>query len=234
PDERWLRGTGHALCALAYYQQPGRQGACEAAACAAVRQSQEIGYLVGEAFSLEVLAWLAADAGRYQRAAWLLGATQALWEQTGGRLSGSIELEGFHARAAALASTALGTTRYAELHAAGAARPVNQIAELALDGADVLPEPVPPEATAQARGLGDGEPLTAREREIAVLVARGMSNRDIATRLVISKRTVDAHVNHIFAKLELSSRVQLTIWLRNRVPASPVDDLSPAAHATVP
>ena len=75
------------------------------------------------------------------------------------------------------------------------------------------------------------EGLTAREREIALLVARGLSNRDIAARLVISKRTVDAHVNHIFAKLGLSSRVQLTIWLRDRAPVRLVDELSPAAHA---
>ena len=64
-----------------------------------------------------------------------------------------------------------------------------------------------------------------------MLVARGLSNRDIAARLVISKRTVDAHVNHIFAKLGLSSRVQLTIWLRDRVPVRLVDELSPVAHA---
>ena len=56
--------------------------------------------------------------------------------------------------------------------------------------------------------------LTRREREIAVLVASGLSNREIASRLFISKRTVDAHVEHIFAKLEISSRVKLTLWLR--------------------
>ena len=38
-------------------------------------------------------------------------------------------------------------------------------------------------------------------------MASGLSNRDIATRLFISKRTVDAHVGSIFAKLEISSRV---------------------------
>jgi non-specific serine/threonine protein kinase len=60
--------------------------------------------------------------------------------------------------------------------------------------------------------------LTRREREIAALVASGLSNRDIATRLFISKRTVDAHVEHIFSKLEISSRVQLTVMLQNQVP----------------
>ena len=58
--------------------------------------------------------------------------------------------------------------------------------------------------------------LTRREREIALLVASGLSNRDIATRLFISKRTVDAHVEHIFAKLEISSRVKLTMWLQSQ------------------
>jgi len=57
--------------------------------------------------------------------------------------------------------------------------------------------------------------LTRREREIAGLVASGLSNREIAARLFISKRTVDAHVDHIFSKLEISSRVQLTVLLRD-------------------
>jgi predicted ATPase/DNA-binding CsgD family transcriptional regulator len=70
-------------------------------------------------------------------------------------------------------------------------------------------------------GPGSAAPITAaaltrREREIALLVASGLSNRDIATRLFISKRTVDAHVEHIFAKLEISSRVKLTMWLQSQ------------------
>ena len=58
--------------------------------------------------------------------------------------------------------------------------------------------------------------LTRREREIAELVASGLSNREVATRLFISKRTVDAHVEHIFSKLEISSRVQLTVLLQEQ------------------
>ena len=58
--------------------------------------------------------------------------------------------------------------------------------------------------------------LTKREREIAELVASGLSNREIASQLFISKRTVDAHVEHIFSKLEISSRVQLTVVLLTR------------------
>jgi len=232
PGERWLRGNAHVLSALAYYPQPGRQDESATATAAGLRETLEISNLIGEAYALEVFAWLAADAGRYQRAAWLLGAAQALWERTGGRLSGSAVLIGYHERCAVTAKDALGTARYAELHAAGATRPLQQIAALALAGTDALPGlPSPRSPAAEASEWLGGEGLTTREQEIAVLVARGLSNREIAARLVISKRTVDAHVNHIFAKLGLSSRVQLTIWLRDRAPARTADELSPAAHA---
>ena len=51
--------------------------------------------------------------------------------------------------------------------------------------------------------------LTAREREVAGLVAKGLTNKDIASRLVVSKRTVDAHLEHILGKLGYSSRLQV-------------------------
>jgi non-specific serine/threonine protein kinase len=232
PGERWLRGSAHVLSALAYYQQPGQHAECAAAAIAALRATHEISYLVGEAYSLEVLAWLAADAGRCQRAAWLLGAAQTLWDRTGGRLSGSSVLDGYHQHAAATAAGALGKERFTELHAAGAARPLAQVAALAVADADVLPELPRPRVPAVQPGCWTGsEELTARERQIAVLVARGLSNKDVAERLVISKRTVDAHVNHIFGKLGFSSRVQLTIWLRDQAPGLLDDDLPPVVHA---
>lgn len=70
----------------------------------------------------------------------------------------------------------------------------------------------------RAAGEGRAGALTAREREIAGLVAEGLMNREIAERLVISKRTVDAHVEHIRAKLGASSRVQIANWLRSGQP----------------
>jgi DNA-binding NarL/FixJ family response regulator len=55
--------------------------------------------------------------------------------------------------------------------------------------------------------------LSRREREVASLVARGMSNREIAGRLYLSERTVDNHVHHILDKLGFESRVQVATWL---------------------
>jgi ATP/maltotriose-dependent transcriptional regulator MalT len=57
-------------------------------------------------------------------------------------------------------------------------------------------------------------PITAREREIANLIAAGLSNRQIADRLVVSVRTVEGHVYRIFAKLGIDDRDQLIQLLR--------------------
>jgi non-specific serine/threonine protein kinase len=51
--------------------------------------------------------------------------------------------------------------------------------------------------------------LTRREREVALLAARGLSNRSIGAQLVIAERTVETHLEHVFAKLDIRSRVQL-------------------------
>jgi DNA-binding NarL/FixJ family response regulator len=56
------------------------------------------------------------------------------------------------------------------------------------------------------------DPLTAREREVAGLVAEALSNREVANRLVLSERTVESHVRSILAKTGLASRTELTRW----------------------
>lgn len=60
--------------------------------------------------------------------------------------------------------------------------------------------------------------LTIREREVASLVARGLTNRQIARELVLSEHTVITHVRNILKKMNLRSRTQLTLWVTEQQP----------------
>jgi NarL family two-component system response regulator LiaR len=68
------------------------------------------------------------------------------------------------------------------------------------------------------------DPLTDREVEVIQLVAKGLSNRDIAGRLVVTEATVRAHVSNILSKLHLANRVQATIYALQEGLASLGDD----------
>ncbi len=160
----------------------------------------EVGDLTGMAYCLETLAMLAAGQGRFSRTAWLLGAADTLWERTGKRLGGTAAIEGLHQRAESTARDGLGSKRYERLFRDGAGRERDEIVGLATSDADKLPP--------ASRGR-----LTKREREVAALVGEGLTNAQIAGRLVISSRTVDTHIASIYAKLGISSRVQLVTWL---------------------
>ncbi len=54
--------------------------------------------------------------------------------------------------------------------------------------------------------------LTAREREVAMLIAQGKSNQTIADVLVVTKRTVETHIGNIMFKLGCTSRTQIAVW----------------------
>ncbi len=73
-----------------------------------------------------------------------------------------------------------------------------------------LPREKPiPERRAAAERFGG---LTEREREVAVLIAQGKTNREIADTLVVSHRTVETHVSTILSKLGVSSRSRIALW----------------------
>ena len=60
--------------------------------------------------------------------------------------------------------------------------------------------------------------LTRREREVAALVARGLTNRQIASALHLSERTIENHVSRILRKLGLASRAQVAAWATEQRP----------------
>ena len=86
-----------------------------------------------------------------------------------------------------------------------------------------------PPIRAKAKDLLDGidsapsVALTRRELEVADLVARGLTNREIASRLFLSERTAQNHVQHILDKLDLPNRSQIALWARGRELSSSVE-----------
>lgn len=77
-------------------------------------------------------------------------------------------------------------------------------------------EPVVPAASALARDDPDLDKLTARERDVLRLIARGYTYKEIARRLEISVKTVETHVSAVLRKLQLSTRHELTRWASDR------------------
>ena len=74
----------------------------------------------------------------------------------------------------------------------------------------MLPREKPiPERHALAERFGG---LTEREREVAVLIVQGKTNREIADSLVVSHRTVETHVRTILSKLGFTSRSRIAVW----------------------
>ena len=203
--EAWARGYLLLITGTAYLFQ-GNAAACVSACGQAMRLKYELGDTVGIAYCLESLALLASQQQRHRRAVWLLGAAHTLWEQAGRRLGGTEILEQLHDAAALAARTTLGEDLFAVLWRLAARHPLAEVITLAVSDAD---------APVAAPVIVAGETLTRREHEIAALVGEGLTNREIADRLVISRRTVDSHLEHIRAKLAVSTRSEIGALLRS-------------------
>jgi predicted ATPase/DNA-binding CsgD family transcriptional regulator len=201
-QEQWLQSWLNLLIGLACFAL-GALDRSASSVSKALGMKRELDDNVGTACCLEVLAWVAAAEQRPRRAAWLLGAAEALRERAGVRLSGKPQMEDLHQQVEKTVTGSLGAEQYTVLHRRGARCPVQAVVKAAVDGEDELRAP------RAGDRKGTESTLTERQFQIAVLVAEGLSNQDIAERLVISKRTVDSHIEHILAKLGVSSRIQI-------------------------
>lgn len=170
---------------------------------------------IGSAMLVGLLAWITGSDGDHERAARLLGAEWALWRAIGTSI-GAFGPQMAEAQALFEKRTleALGTAAFERGIAEGGRydSPVCAI-DLALTASTNAGGC--PSATTRSDPVMPGErsdPLTPREREVSALVAEGMSNRQIASALDLSPRTVDRHIEHILAKLGFRSRARIAAW----------------------
>ncbi len=193
-NERW--GAFHALYSLAFLalMRAEWQRANDLAQ-QSLTLTLELGDTRGSTYALEALGCVAAARGDARRAAHLFGASEALREPVGDFLSATLRAD--REQGLATVRGTLGGAGFAAAIAAGR--------RLSLDQAV---------ATARVSELAGGHvaALTARERSIAALVASGLTNRQIADALVVTERTTESHLSHIFTKLGLRSRTQLATW----------------------
>jgi non-specific serine/threonine protein kinase len=106
--------------------------------------------------------------------------------------------------------TALGEVAFRAAWAEGRALPPEQATEVALAGDTPAADAASPPPSRLSAPLGS---LTRREREVAGLLARGLTNREIAEALVLGERTAEGHVSNLLGKLGLASRAQAVAWL---------------------
>jgi DNA-binding CsgD family transcriptional regulator len=163
----------------------------------------------GSIVCIEVLAWLTGAQGEAECAARLLGVVQANWHRFGQTLFGSPFFIAQHEQCERRVRALLGNETYQTTVAQGAMLGLNEVI-FSLVGEQEAGRPA-------SSGRMPLMPLTRREQEIAVLVAQGLSNRQIAERLSISSSTVGTHVGKIMTKLGLTSRTELMAWIATQL-----------------
>jgi len=154
---------------------------------------------------LEEAAGAASALGSFERAAILFGAAEALREALSDPVPPCERAD--RERDLATVANALGQSSFRAALEEGRAMPLERVYEYALTREET------PGETGMSRPA-----LTAREEEVAVLVARGLTNRRIAETLSVSERTVETHVGRILKKLGLDSRLRVAERVERRHP----------------
>ncbi|MCQ4207093.1 helix-turn-helix transcriptional regulator [Streptomyces longispororuber] len=203
PAEQWARSWALWVKSVGLWLRGDHDASVECSR-EGIRSKAALHDLMGLAHFAEGLAWHAAQLRHFERVAVLQGAADALWRRAAKEARFGIPaLHELHDRAAGQARAALGADGYHDSFVEGGQLPLEVVVDLALDDETAAAPDVPP----QRSGPADG--LTPRERQVAALVSEGLTNREIAAKLVVSKRTIDSHVEHILTKLGFTSRSQI-------------------------
>jgi predicted ATPase/DNA-binding CsgD family transcriptional regulator len=201
---------------LAYVAQAERDPAGAAALFeVSLTIFQKLGNARGVASCLAGLAGIAVWRGAPERAARLYGAADSARQAGGGVVEPTDRA--IHDGGLAQARTALGVAAFATAWEAGRSAPTCQMVAEAL--ADYAASPTSASSGIPAgveRQANSANPLSPREREVARLVARGLTNRQIADELVITEGTAINHLTHILNKLGFRSRAQVAAWVVER------------------
>ncbi|MFC9834310.1 protein kinase [Rhodococcus sp. NPDC127530] len=152
---------------------------------------------------LEALGWLAATERDAHRAIVLIAAAEALGHSIGSAGVVFPTMLAHHQQCEQSSRLALGERAYE------AARREGRSLGLGAAFAYALGEPAP----TSSASTETSPKLTKRERQVADLVAQGLTNKEIAARLVISPRTAQGHVEHLLAKLGFTSRAKIAAWV---------------------
>ncbi|RZL84714.1 MAG: tetratricopeptide repeat protein [Rhodococcus sp. (in: high G+C Gram-positive bacteria)] len=153
---------------------------------------------------LESLAWTSYAKGDALRAAVLMGAADGLARSVGSTVVLYSDLVVYHMDCEQNTRRALKDKGFDTAHRKGEQFGFDAAIAYALH--EQLPGASTPETDASTR-------LTKRERQVADLIAEGLTNQAIADRLVISPRTAQGHVEHVLAKLGFTSRTQVAAWV---------------------
>jgi predicted ATPase/DNA-binding CsgD family transcriptional regulator len=156
--------------------------------------------------TLELAAGLAAMAGRFQESARLFGAAEMAREITGAARQAADEQS--YVRNVERCRAVLDQNLFSMAWSTGGRL---SVADAISDASALAESPATPAAPTGAAG-----PLSPREWEVVALLARGLSNPQIAEELVISRRTADRHVSNILNKLGFATRGQIAAWAFER------------------
>jgi len=158
--------------------------------------------------NLQVLGWIAAASGDAERAARLLGASKGVAQPMEFSFGALGHLRDLQQSYEGIGRQEMSDAGFSRAYEEGRKLTFDEAVELALGEKRRAPE-----ANDQVAGKRTIELLTKREAEVAELVSRGMSNKEIAAALFISQRTAETHVERILTKLGLTSRTQVAAWV---------------------